>query len=117
MPNLVNHGGNCCGIRHYYNFWSSRYQTTEQYQQELRSFPVNSGGRTKGKVIEAVITDTQFRQDPELAQKLKDQGFKLVTRFSNSTGGLCNVLHRVGGERNFKRGRQPAWVRILRESE
>lgn len=119
MPRIQAHGGGCCGVRHIAGFsasWLHPRPTKEMIQDEVKIFPPSSGGRTRGKVVEAVITDSQFRQQPELAQIMKDEGFRLVTRFHNSTGGMCNVLHRVGGGRDFSRGRQPEWVRILRSS-
>lgn len=116
MPTIRNHGGSCCGVVHYSGFNGSRsFVTAESIATDLRYYELNEGSRSKGKLVEVVITDTQFREDPELAQKLKDNGFKIVNRFYNNTGGICNVLHRVGGSRNIATSRQP-WVRILRSA-
>lgn len=111
MPQFRIHGGGCCGVLHYVGFYGSRTEIRDgdaiKRDLSIHGYGAEptSGGRTLGKCIEAVITDDQFRADPELAQKMKDAGFKLVTRFSNSTGGTCNVLHRVTGGRDLKKCR------------
>lgn len=116
MPRIQPHGGGCCGIRHYSGFWSSqRLISTESITTELNQFPMRNTRNGRGKCIEAVITDSQFAADPQLAQKLKDNGFRLVTRFYNSTGGMCNILHRVNaGGRDLSRVRN-RHVRLLME--
>lgn len=123
MPTIRMHGGGCCGVRHYVGFgqhnmpWgANNAPTEEQVKEGVRGYgDPAGGGRTKGKCIEAVITDTQFRANPDLAQWLKDAGFRIVDRFHNSTGGMCNVLHRTSGRRRIDRGRLPSWVVTLRE--
>lgn len=120
MPNIVGHGGGCCGVRHMYNFGMSaasrRNNSPENINRLLSDFgePGNATGRSRGKCIEAVVTDTQFWNQPELAQTLFDAGFRIVSRFHNSSGGMCNVLHRVSGSRDIARAaaRNPH-VRIL----
>lgn len=118
MPQIMNHGGQCCGVRHYVGFGFGRFGniTTETITQDLRNAGISgreNGGRSRGKVVEAVVTDSQFRANPDLAQTLYDSGFRLVTRFYNSTGGICNILHRVSGGRDITRARRSPHVRIL----
>lgn len=122
MVRLSRHGGNCCGVRHFHDlsdtFMNPITEATltaalRQEQAVPRDLNHN-GGRTKGKVVEAVVTDTQLRYNPELAGMLRRLGFKLVTRFHNNTGGMCNILHRVTGGRDIQQAaRRNAHVRTL----
>lgn len=121
MPSIRNHN-NCCGIYHlagFYNFngrgdRGEGDQTVETLTRTLGHINFTEGPRSRGKLVEAVITDGQFRTDPTLASTLKSLGFRIVDRFHNSTGGMCNVLHRTSGRRDIKRSRA-SWVRTLRE--
>lgn len=114
MAHLSYHGGGCCGRLHYYNFTGQ--ETAESIRRDLTAYSQSEGGNTRGKSIEAVLTDSQFRYHPHLAQALKDNGFRIVDRFYNSTGGMCNVLLRTGGRRRLENTRSRA-VRTLMEGD
>lgn len=123
MPSIRNHGGGCCGVRHFVGFgnpWvnGERAFTQADIQEYLnRYYSGDNGGRTKGKCVEAVVTDRQFKAHPELSQLLADAGFKLKTRFSNSSGGMCNVLHRTTGGRDLAlAARRATFLRPLLET-
>ncbi len=132
---IVGHGGACCGIRHIKNFtrqtrWNPNERkyvpaeeefTAERIENLIASavYPnpgamERNGARTRGKIVEAVVTDSQFSKEPTLAQALYDAGFRIVNRFHNNTGQLCNVLHRTTGGRDLKAAaRRYRHVRIL----
>lgn len=112
MVNILSHGGGCCGVRHMNNFWAGA--SPEELDRRLAPYPTSDNPRAKGKLIEAVITDAQFLQNPDLAQNLKDKGFRFVARFDNSSGSICNVFHRVTGERDI-RGSRARWTRVFRD--
>lgn len=104
------HGGGCCGVRHISGFggpgmWPPNQQpiTQADLDLQLEHYELRQGPKQRGKLIEAVITDNQFKHQPNLAQLMKDNGFELVNRFHNNTGGMCNVLHRVSGKRDIVR--------------
>jgi len=114
---LRSHGGSCCGIRHLsgfgawgtkvnagYNSLGRRYETKTRLelfkgfmkQLEGSDFTTNRGA--EGKLVEVVVTDSQVRSNPDIPSVLKAYGFKFVTRFNNSSGGMCNVFHKTTGK-------------------
>lgn len=93
------HGGECCGIRHLFSFGNTasvRHQErvlgdVDRYVEQHGAFI--DDGIKMGKLFEVVLTDYQIRNMPILARGLKQRGFRLVSRFHNSSGTWCNVLH------------------------
>lgn len=107
---MESHGGYCCGMRHLYGFNEGDDTTLRHVKGFLkRSNQTVSGAadieamriyeetqavnRKRGKIIEVVLTDDQIQRMPKTCNYLKEYGFKLVHRFDNSTGSICNVLH------------------------
>lgn len=104
---LSNHGGSCCGIKHIHGFGNSDDAVLRQIKRSLTRTPggkrvkwdgetlfeERSGTNPEGKIIEVVLTDGQIRSHPRTCAWLKKFGFKLVHRFDNRTGSMCNVLH------------------------
>jgi hypothetical protein len=116
---LKRHGGGCCGIRHLYGFsppqvTSRHHLTAEVGGTGLSSNPVygtlaemvalaikSQGTPTgrKGKLIEVVLNTSQMRVGGKaLVKMLKENNFRLVSRFSNSSGEICNVFHHTTGK-------------------
>lgn len=113
--NLAHHSGGCCGIRTlhgfgplraiipYYAPLAGRYKRgwrITAFDQFMKVFATMSpyvgherDGVPRGKLIEVVLTDSQIKTTPKWPQILRDNGFNLVSRFYNSTGGWCNVFH------------------------
>jgi len=125
MAHFRDHAAGCCGVKHIHGFtragpWHTDFvePTVEHINTLLRRHNIPAVDKARGKCVEAVITDSQFKQDPALAQTMVDLGFKLKTRFYNNTGGMCNVLHRTTGERDLKRAAQRLpFLRTLLEAE
>jgi len=108
---MENHGGGCCGIKHLRGFGGSDAGVLETVKRRLTKtrgrvrwegttlFREESGAAPEGKIIEVVLTDGQVKDKPLTCAWLKKFGFKLVHRFYNSTGSMCNVLHYCHGTR------------------
>lgn len=125
---VTTHGGQCCGIRHLRNFGGpdegclhelKRFLRTEQsaISQDAKHLPVfdfvqfTSSTGKRGKIIEVVLTERQIERLPLTCAYLKGYGFKLVSRFHNSTGNICNVLHYCYDDRLSEQG---AWERVAK---
>lgn len=101
MVNIAGHGGGCCGIAHAYGFGYNTEQVA-QLDEQISRFEEGQDGR----VIEAVLTDSQLTQysraradEREILAnwpaELAARGFRFVGRFRNSnSGNNCNVFHR-----------------------
>lgn len=105
------HGGGCCGIRHLHSFFGGDGNVLREVKLYLERTNKHASGaadidnmaiceavqragsRKRGKIIEIVLTDEQVYALPKTCQYLKEYGFKLVHRFDNATGSICNVLH------------------------
>ena len=74
---ISNHGGNCCGVNHLYNFYSP-LNFTADHVSALRE---RVSRVREGVSIEVVLTDAQSAQ---WAPSLVKIGFKPVFRFRNS---------------------------------
>lgn len=84
MVRIRNHGGMCCGARHIYDF-------VDDVPEEMRRTKNLIQRSGKGRLYEVILNYNQVRfgyLDP-----LLEMGFRLVTKFKNSTGGTCYVLH------------------------
>jgi hypothetical protein len=45
-------------------------------------------------LVEAVVTNRQLREMPNLGEALQKVGFKIVSRFRNpNSSNICNVFH------------------------
>lgn len=118
------HGGGCCGIRSLSGFSTHNDEDTlRQAKNYLRrsskknhiSLPGmefsehESDGIKNGKIVEVVLTDNQIERLPLTCAYLKHYGFKLIHRFKNSTGSMCNVLHYCYSTRDKE---ESPWSRI-----
>lgn len=70
----------------------------------------------KTKCFEVIFTDSQFSQNPEWAQLLKDRGFEFKTRFKNNGTSWCNVFHRVI-DPAYEDKKPPKWWTALKKTE
>lgn len=93
------HGGDCCGMVHLYNFSSYRgidsdaNRTLYLQQETMLALDYLSDGEddNRGRVVEVVLTDDQLQQ---WANAVKEVGYVPVSRFLNSnTGNVCTVFH------------------------
>ena len=97
------HGGNCCGISHIFNFphdadeaWLNRqiFKAIEEIESD-NQWSVDEGTRTRwkgkfGHAIEVCLTDDQMMV---WAETLKKKGFRLGLRWLNdNSGNYCNLL-------------------------
>ena len=111
------HGGNCCGISHVFDFpdeadmsWlnSQILWATEEIEDENEQ-AVEYGNRKRwrgkfGHAIEVCLTDDQM---VVWAATLKKKGFKLGLRWLNdNSGNYCNLLSwapkKAGKKRPYK---------------
>lgn len=93
MIRTRNHGGQCCGIDHVFNFnKGSEKNDILELTNVLAS--IDSRRPSQGLLTEVVLTTSQLRDMPELVKYLKETGFVLVTRFKNENSrNICNVFH------------------------
>ena len=97
------HGGGCCGINHIRNFTAGGmgggFNRGIPTREELRALIGDRGGRWnnprgRSMLLEVVLTNRQCAAHPDLPVMLQEEGFKLVSRFSNpNSGNICNVFH------------------------
>lgn len=137
---MRNHGGSCCGIRHLVGFgpWDDlvnarsvfnsrthRYETKGESRLEAfngfmkkldsRTAGYQSNRGTRGKLVECVVTDGQIERTPTIPGMLKKAGFRLVSRFDNSSGDMCNVFHKTTGKCGTDE--VPSWWTNAKEPE
>lgn len=99
MLRLNHHGGHCCGIRHIHGFYNTNLRDMDNELSRVstdaeRRYSVGFGG--DHGLQEIVLTASQIRNRPELAEKIQDRGFKYVSRFKNpNSGNICYVFHRT----------------------
>lgn len=84
MVMVTGHGGRCCGARHIWGFGGNIERDTNEVKRLIRQ-------KGKGRLYEVILNYTQVRSGR--MQPLLDMGFRLVTKFKNSSGGTCFVLH------------------------
>lgn len=84
-----------------------RMEYLKKFQKELTS---SSTGESK--CIIAVLADYEIIQDLGLAKEMKNQGWKLVHRFKNPTGSMCNVLVWTAKKSRPMRGAQSPWYNL-----
>jgi hypothetical protein len=107
---LSYHGGGCCGVRHLHdlNGRISSLVPTENLVRRSRLSTLfkkkvkeagrdNPYGPTRGRLVEVILADRQITAEPGWPAFLKEQGFRLVSRFNNCGGGWCNVFHHTTG--------------------
>lgn len=102
------HGGQCCGLRHVYNF---EYGYSEADRQRTERYIANQLER--GKLVEIVLTDQQLDPSDDewmpdnkrVRATLRKLGFKKVTRFRNGRGNYCNIFHAHQKRESLVRGR------------
>lgn len=89
------HGGNCCGILHLYDFEDcSDTKALEELREGEGYEALFDHPRL---LIEVVLTDQQIKHMPKTVRELKKRGFVLVSRIKNpNSGNFINVLHRRG---------------------
>lgn len=85
--------------------------STLQAEFETNMAAVKSSDRVdSGKNTEVVLTDGQCRQYEGVWPKLlKEHGFRLVTRFRNTSGSVCNIFHRTAPQ-VLVEGFPPNWT-------
>jgi hypothetical protein len=118
MVALAGHGGGCCGMRHIYGFDGSPESKTyvrnaigvmarngstllEKFDSlihEIDSIVAAANRSRQSKTIEVILTRGQLAAYPGWLPVLKERGFKLVNRFTNTSGSICNVFHRTPSE-------------------
>lgn len=121
---FIPHGGYCCGMRHLRGFGSpkatpySRSSSTgfrkavpqaETNEEEFDAIMDYANKTQNTKCIEVVLNDGQILRYPEWVKKLKDNDFRLVTRFNNSEQSWCNVFHKVVGGNDYRDNDIPNW--------
>lgn len=84
MVSVTSHGGYCCGARHIYGLQGNVADDTERVKRLIRR-------EGKGRLYEIIINYNQASRG--LLKPLLDMGFRLVTKFKNSSGSVCFVLH------------------------
>jgi len=90
MSSRIVHGGRCCGINHIYGFGAN--ETKERLKSLIDQSEFRR--RSRGMVLEVVLTNPQCKKYPNHPKWLQELGFKLVTRFVNpNSGNICNVFH------------------------
>lgn len=95
----------CCGMVELYNWYHSQSKGSEALenavQEKLRVLDQliksYSKGRS-GKCIQLVLTTSQLNKYPKYKEEFEKRGFRLVSRFCNTTGTICNVFHLTTGE-------------------
>lgn len=85
---LTYHGGGCCGVRHLSNMYAGNSADIRQRVAEVQSCIRTVG---KGRLYEIILNHTQAKSG--MLKALLDIDFRLVTKFKNSTGSTCYVLH------------------------
>lgn len=84
------HGGQCCGIRHVYDFIGTR---TGDVEAQIKTAVSRLGS---AGMYEIVLTGAQLRRRPAIAKIVQELGFRFVTRFKNpNSRNLCYVFHWV----------------------
>lgn len=96
------HGGDCCGITHIYNFSDDGcYYSTKSLEAEWKQVvdylenrygDMHCGGT---HVFEIVLTDEQLNMNNKFfKKKLEEKGFQLVNSFVNAnTDNKVNIFH------------------------
>lgn len=124
------HGGFCCGMRHLTGFQglnqcpaaaehrpvpnaNNPESINRAYRRPLAptyeaEFDNIMGFVADGtKCVEVILNDSQIERFPKWVDKLKDNGFRLVTRFKNNNMSWCNVFHRVN--KTYRDAKVPDW--------
>lgn len=88
----------CCGVRCiknvYPNIKQVRNLSIKDRTLELKRWQKIDTGLLSGdsRAHIAILTDDEIVGDLGLAKDMKDMGFKLVQRFKNPSGSMCNIL-------------------------
>lgn len=104
MTNFSNHF-NCCGVRHIHSFdEDGDFDEASEVTDHLRDYPMARGLVGAGanaavtpasrKLIEVILNREQVENNPVIIETLKQEGFRLVSEFNNSSGSDCFVFHR-----------------------
>lgn len=80
MVTLVNHGGQCCGARHLYSFFTADEVDPRRIARALSEVP-------HGRMVEVILNQRQVETSPQTLGMLKNLGFVLTDVYINHNHG------------------------------
>lgn len=106
-------GFGCCGVKSigaiYPNRTSEDGLSIDRRKEKIDVYIRNNTYASGlSRAIICVLTDYEIENDLGLAKYMKDKGFKLVTRFNNPSGSICNLLV-YQSKPKHKRGKGVPW--------
>jgi hypothetical protein len=91
---MVEHGGQCCGIRTIFGFDHGTVAELDAHIARLDDM-TNIGGVGATRMVEVVLSERQVTPGV-WPRHLAERGFRLVSRFLNANSGRkCYVFHRA----------------------
>lgn len=89
MAIITNHGGNCCGARHIYDFRNNVQDDIRQLERHIRE----NGNHL---LMEVILSNRQATEKPQVIDKLQELGFVYSSSWVGNHGTPVHRFERTG---------------------